>query len=53
MLGCIPRSPSPEVQNPENEAIAPENAMQEVRDLRVSLTSNSQKSNAGIANPAF
>ena len=39
MLGCIPRSPSPEVQNPEDEATAPGDAIQEVRDLRVSPTS--------------
>ena len=53
MLGCIPRSPSPEVPNPEDEAIAPESAIQEVRDLRVSPTSDLQKWNAGIANPAL
>ena len=53
MLGCIPRSPSPEVQNPEDKAIAPSDAIQEVRDLRVSPISDFQKSNAGIANTAF
>lgn len=37
MLGCIPRSPSPEVQKPEDEAIAPGDAVQEVRDLRARL----------------
>ena len=49
MLGCIPRSPSPEVQN----HIAPGDAIQEVRDLRVSPTSDYQNANAGIANPAI
>ena len=53
MLGCIPRSPSPEAQGPEDKAIAPKDAIQEVRDLRVSPTSDYQNPNAGIANPAF
>ena len=53
MLGCIPRSPSPEVQIPEDEPIAPEHAVQEVRDLRVSPTSDYQNPNARNANPAF
>lgn len=36
MMGCIPRSPSPESQSPDDDATAPEHVLQEVRDLRVS-----------------
>lgn len=36
VLGCIPRSPLPEVKTPEHQATAPEDIIQEVRDLRVS-----------------
>lgn len=39
MLGCIPRSPSPETEIPNDEATAPEDVIQEVRDLRVSPVS--------------
>ena len=37
MMGCIPRSPSPEAQTPRNKSAAPEDVLQEVQDLRVSL----------------
>ena len=36
-MGCIPRSPSPEAQSPNDDATAPGDAIQEVRDLRVSF----------------
>ncbi|KAF6237271.1 hypothetical protein HO173_004740 [Letharia columbiana] len=37
MMGCIPRSPSPESQSPDDDATAPEHALREVRDLRARL----------------
>ena len=36
MMGCIPRSPSPESQILNDEAAASEDVAKEVRDLRVS-----------------
>ena len=53
MLGCIPRSPSPEVQNPEDEATGPGNALQEVRNLRVSPTSEFRNRTGGLTILSF
>ncbi|KAM0803445.1 hypothetical protein BDR22DRAFT_886811 [Usnea florida] len=37
ILGCIPRSPSPEVSNPTDESTAAGDAIQEIKDLRARL----------------